>query len=113
MNQIFIIFIFISLACVMIVGELWIHRRCPRLFPRYYMAYKKAKQEGEEYEFNANEYQVLIKLGRRMVMLSLMTVWTMILLLTLTKNIVVNYGIVSLIVVFFLFIYHYHVSFND
>lgn len=113
MNQVFIIFIIISLLSVMIVGELWIHQRVPRLFPRYFIASKVARQQGEDYQFNENEYNILVKLGRRMVMLVLIALWVIVLLLTITKSIVINYGIVMLIALFFLFIYHYHASFND
>lgn len=113
MIDLFLTLLLITISIVYFVGELWIHKKAGMLFPRYLQKQWLAQQEGTEYELNDNERQVLVKLGRQMVIVTLSILWFFLLLVTISKHITLNYGIVGLIILFFIIFYHYHASFKD
>lgn len=113
MNQVFFIIVALLIFCLIGIGELWIHQKADFLFPRYMKLMMTSREQGESYVLTENEKKVLVKFGRRLVMLSLSVLLFCTLLMTITSHIPLNYGIVLLIVLFFILFYHYHLSFKD
>ena len=113
MNQLFFYFIGSIFAISIIIGELWLHQKALILFPRYYRLVIAARKEGENYIFNDNEKLVLAKFGRRLITIALSILWSGLFIITITGNITLNFGVIGLIIIFFLLFYNYHASFKD
>lgn len=101
--------IFGLLVLFYVLGAFWSHKKGLYLFPRYFI---KWKENNGKYELNANEKAVVACFGRKIMMWCLGFMFAIIVLLTVYRLLKINYGLVALIVISFLYLYHYYASFS-
>lgn len=107
-NIFFVILVNIILLSLMLLGELWFHKKLLILFPRYFSQNHQLKEQdvGKKYQLTNNEEYVVQKLGRQIVIIVALTylIVSTFLVYLHFLNKQTYYGILSLICL--VFIYH-------